>query len=90
MLHNAVLALAASYSSDPYIRERKTRGLFVAAAKERMEATCETPDASLIHATAFLAAYYGQEVTIVLGEAFFGMSIRVGQIRKFDCSSIEL
>jgi hypothetical protein len=48
MLHNAVMALAAAFSDDPYIRE--TRVHFLAAAKGQFEAECQNPNVSLVHA----------------------------------------
>ncbi|KAJ7291285.1 hypothetical protein C8J57DRAFT_213548 [Mycena rebaudengoi] len=78
MLHNAVMALAAAFSDDPYIRE--TRVHFLAAAKGQFEAECQNPNVSLVHALALLATYHAQEGAIILGEAYCGTSVRIGQV----------
>ncbi|KAJ7028672.1 fungal-specific transcription factor domain-containing protein [Mycena alexandri] len=77
MLHNALLAVAALYSDDPYLRDPKTRQYFGNAAKALLEAACQKPDVSLVNALAFLGTFYLDNGDRIQGELYSGMSSRI-------------
>ncbi|KAJ7291291.1 hypothetical protein C8J57DRAFT_1211771 [Mycena rebaudengoi] len=74
MLHNAILAHATAFSDNPYIRGT-TGEHFLAAAKGRLEAECQNPNT---------------EGAVILGEAYCGMSIRIGQVPSGLITSDEI
>lgn len=75
MLHNAFLALCSIFSDDPNIRDPKTREFFANAAKACLEAECQRPDISLVHALAFLGTYHSNNGDRIAGELYFGESM---------------
>ncbi|KAJ7481470.1 fungal-specific transcription factor domain-containing protein, partial [Mycena latifolia] len=77
MLHNALLSLAVIFSDDPHTRDPKTRQMLADAAKSCLEAECQKPDLSFVHALAFLGTYYADIGDRILGDLYFGMSSRL-------------
>ncbi|KAJ7170905.1 hypothetical protein C8R43DRAFT_875329 [Mycena crocata] len=79
MLHNALIALAAIFSDDPRIRDVKARRHFINAAKGYLEAECQKPDISLVHALGLIGTFHGNEGEHILGDMYFGMGTRLSQ-----------
>ncbi|KAJ7291332.1 hypothetical protein C8J57DRAFT_214498 [Mycena rebaudengoi] len=79
MLHNALLSIATIFSDEPHIRDLTCRQYFVAAAKDCLEAECQKPDISLVHALSFLATFFGNEGDQIMGDLYYGMSARISQ-----------
>ncbi|KAJ7159997.1 fungal-specific transcription factor domain-containing protein [Mycena crocata] len=77
MLHNALLAVSAIYSDNPYLRAPKTRQYFVNVALDRLQADCRKPDLSLVQSFAFLGTYYVDLGDRIMGDLFCGMSSRI-------------
>lgn len=75
MLHNAILSLSAVFSDDQRIRDARTRQYFAKAAKACLEAECQRPDISLVHALAFLATYHGNKGDRIISELYCGASM---------------
>jgi hypothetical protein len=73
MLHNAVLAISAVFSDDPYIRDPATRQYFVRASRAGLFHEIEHPTLSMVHALAFIGTYYANEGERVQAELFFGL-----------------
>ncbi|KAJ7792639.1 hypothetical protein B0H14DRAFT_2930012, partial [Mycena olivaceomarginata] len=74
MLHNAVLAISAVFSDDPYIRDPATRQYFVRASRAGL----------MVHALAFIGTYYANEGERVQAELFFGMSTRLSMTHSYS------
>ncbi|KAJ7507160.1 fungal-specific transcription factor domain-containing protein [Mycena galericulata] len=77
VLHNAILSLCTIFSDNPRIRDPRTREYFANAAKARLEAECQRPDISLVHALAFLGTYHSNNGDRIVGELYFGMCSRI-------------
>jgi hypothetical protein len=84
MLHNAILALASAFSDDPRLQDMRTRDCFIAAARDCLEAECQKPDVSLVHALQLMGTYHADKGATILGDCYHGMSARVSQARKFQ------
>ncbi|KAJ7028678.1 hypothetical protein C8F04DRAFT_963733 [Mycena alexandri] len=76
MLHNALLAVSAIFSDDPYIRDAKTRLHFADAAKACIEAECKKPDLSLAQALGLLGTFFADLGDRMYGDLFFGDAAR--------------
>lgn len=72
VLHNAMLAICAIFSSDPHIRARKTRECFADAARACLKAECRKPQISLVHALAFLGTFYADAGERILADLYVG------------------
>ncbi|KAK7024940.1 Zn(2)-C6 fungal-type domain-containing protein [Favolaschia claudopus] len=77
MLHNALLALIALYSDNPYLRDVKTRQQFATLAKSFIEADSWRPDICLVQALAVLGTFYGDCGDRIQAEMFSGRSSRL-------------
>jgi hypothetical protein len=77
MLHNAMLAICAIFSDDPFIQDGKTRQRFADTAKQCLELECQNPDVSLVHALACLVTFYADRGDRIMGDLYFGMSNRM-------------
>ncbi|KAK7048576.1 Zn(2)-C6 fungal-type domain-containing protein [Favolaschia claudopus] len=75
MLHNAILAISLVFSDDPNLQDPKTRLQFVRAAQARFD--FKKPDASMVHALAFIATFYTDIGDRIPAELYFGMSTRL-------------
>ncbi|KAJ7028673.1 hypothetical protein C8F04DRAFT_50712 [Mycena alexandri] len=73
MLHNALFAVSAIFSDDPYIRDATTRLHFADAAKACIEAECKKPDLSFVQALALLGTFFGDLGDRIYGDLYFGM-----------------
>ncbi|KAG5644488.1 hypothetical protein DXG03_008315 [Asterophora parasitica] len=80
MLHNSLMAVATAFSDDPRIRDLKSRQAFAAVAKSYIEAECQQPNISVIHALSLLGSYHSG-----LGEQTLGYFYFVGL--SIDCSA---
>ncbi|KAJ6613617.1 hypothetical protein B0H10DRAFT_1917196 [Mycena sp. CBHHK59/15] len=90
MLHNALLAVATSFSDDPRIRDPKSRRYFAAAAKSCLEAECKKPDVSLVHALGFLATYSADAGDHILADLYCAMSTRLSEALGLGVDSSAL
>ncbi|KAF8241145.1 hypothetical protein L208DRAFT_1420221 [Tricholoma matsutake] len=80
MLHNALIAVGTAFSDDPRIRDHKARQCFASTAKSCIEAECQEPNISVMHALSFLGSYHSSLGEQTLGYLYFvGLSI--------DCSA---
>ncbi|KAJ7201053.1 hypothetical protein GGX14DRAFT_658872 [Mycena pura] len=93
VLHNAMLAICAIFSSDPHIRARKTRECFADAARACLKAECRKPQISLVHALAFLGTFYADAGERILADLYVGeyrlrMSSRISMTLglEVDCT----
>ncbi|KAJ7081330.1 hypothetical protein B0H15DRAFT_467886 [Mycena belliarum] len=77
MLHNSLLAVSATFSDNPYIRDSKTRQYFINVALDFLQAKCRKPDLSAVPAFAFLGTYYADNGDRILSDLFYGMSSRI-------------
>ncbi|KAG6811774.1 hypothetical protein H0H92_005904 [Tricholoma furcatifolium] len=89
MLHNSLLAVATAFSDDPRIRDIKTRQAFAILAKSYVEAECQQPNISVVHALSCLGSYHSGLGEQTLGYLYFGMSARMSQALglSIDCSA---
>jgi hypothetical protein len=72
MLHNALLALAMSFSDNPRMCDLSTRLFFVRKAKGYIDAECQRPSISLIHALSTLSSFHIVQGDQTLGYVYFG------------------
>jgi len=79
MLHNALVALALAFVDEPELRDLKARQYFANTAKSFIEAECEKPNISVVHALSILASYHSSQGDQTLGYMYFGMSAHMGQ-----------
>ncbi|KAJ7291268.1 hypothetical protein C8J57DRAFT_1043741 [Mycena rebaudengoi] len=89
MLHNAILALASAFSDDPRIQDTRAKESFMAAARDRLEAECQKPDLSLVHALGLMGIYLTNQGAVVLGDCHHAMRARVGQALGLGVASEE-
>lgn len=82
MLHNALIAVATAFSDDPRIRDLKSRQFFASTAKGYIEAECQQPNISVVHALSVLGSYHSGLGEQTLGYLYFGMSARISQACK--------
>jgi hypothetical protein len=83
MLHNALLALAMTFSDDPHIRDLNSRQFFARKAKSYWEAECQQPSISLMHALSILSSFHIALDDKTLGYVYFG---ELGYfLDEFDC-----
>jgi Fungal specific transcription factor domain len=75
MLHNALLALAMAFSDDPRICDLNSRQYFARKAKSYIEAECQSPNISVVHALSFLASFHSSLGDQTLGYMYFGMHL---------------
>ncbi|KAG5653175.1 hypothetical protein H0H81_001892 [Sphagnurus paluster] len=89
MLHNALIAVATAFSDDPRIRDLKSRQAFATVAKSYIEAECQQPNISVVHALSVLGSYHSGLGEQTLGYLYFGMSSRISQALglSIDCSA---
>lgn len=73
MLHNALVALALAFLDEPELRDLKARQYFANTAKSFIEAECEKPNISVVHALSILASYHSSQGDQTLGYMYFGM-----------------
>ncbi|KAJ7722521.1 hypothetical protein B0H16DRAFT_1600395 [Mycena metata] len=88
-LHNVILALAANFSDDPYIKHVETRSLFASAARTHIEQEYERASPWLVQTLATLGTFYADAGNRVLGDSFFAMSSGVNMARGLDPSVAE-
>ncbi|KAF7967505.1 hypothetical protein HWV62_41412 [Athelia sp. TMB] len=88
MLHNALMSLATAFSDQPRIRDLNSRQYFARKAKEYIEAECQRPNISVVHALSILASFHSSQGDQTLGYLYFGMSGRMSQALGLgvDCS----
>ncbi|KIM41300.1 hypothetical protein M413DRAFT_445331 [Hebeloma cylindrosporum] len=88
MLHNALVALALAFLDEPELRDLKARQYFANTAKSFIEAECEKPNISVVHALSILASFHSSQGDQTLGYMYFGMSARMSQALglNVDCS----
>lgn len=72
MLHNALISVATAFSDDPRIRDPKSRQYFASTAKNYIEAECQEPNISVVHALSFLGSYHSSIGEQTLGYLYFG------------------
>lgn len=77
MLHNAVVALALAFLDEPELRDLKARQYFANTAKSFIEAECEKPNISVVHALSILASFHSSQGDQTLGYMYFGMCILI-------------
>ncbi|KAF9460391.1 hypothetical protein BDZ94DRAFT_1266118 [Collybia nuda] len=89
MLHNALIAVATAFSDDPRVRDLKSRQCFASTAKGYIEAECQQPNISVVHALSVLGSYHSGLGEQTLGYLYFGMSARISQALGLstDCSA---
>jgi len=73
MLHNALVALALAFLDDPQLRDLKARQYFANTAKSFIEAECEKPNLSVVHALSILASFHSSQGDQTLGYLYFGL-----------------
>lgn len=83
MLHNALVALACSFSDDPVIRDLQTQRAFLNQAKRYMDGECKNPNISTIQGLDIMGSCHSSMAEHTLGYMYFGMSGRTSQARKF-------
>ncbi|KAF5384224.1 hypothetical protein D9615_003446 [Tricholomella constricta] len=71
MLHNALIAVATAFSDDPRIRDLKSRQAFATVAKSHIEAECQQPNISVVHALSVLGSYHSGLGEQTLGYLYF-------------------
>ncbi|PPQ92012.1 hypothetical protein CVT25_004869 [Psilocybe cyanescens] len=88
MLHNALVALALAFLDDHRFRDLKARQYFANTAKSFIEAECQKPNLSVVHALSVLASYHSSQGEQTLGYMYFGMSARMAQALglNVDCA----
>ncbi|KAJ3517066.1 hypothetical protein NLJ89_g732 [Agrocybe chaxingu] len=88
MLHNALVALALAFLDDPQFRDLKARQYFANTAKSFIEAECQKPNLSVVHALSILASFHSSQGDQTLGYMYFGMSARMSQALglNVDCA----
>lgn len=72
MLHNALIAVATAFSDNPRIRDLKSRQCFASTAKGYIEAECQQPNISVVHALSVLGSYHSGLGEQTLGYLYFG------------------
>ena len=72
MLHNALMSLATAFSDQPRIRELSARQFFARKAKDYIEAECQRPNISVVHALSILASFHSSQGDQTLGYMYFG------------------
>lgn len=72
MLHNALMSLATAFSDQPRIRELNSRQFFARKAKDYIEAECQRPNISVVHALSILASFHSSQGDQTLGYMYFG------------------
>ncbi|RDB17161.1 Nitrogen assimilation transcription factor nirA [Hypsizygus marmoreus] len=89
MLHNALISVATAFSDDPRIRDLQSRQAFAIAAKSYIEAECQQPNISVMHALSVIGSYHSGLGEQTLGYLYFGMSARISQALglSIDCSA---
>lgn len=88
MLHNALIALASAFSEDPRIRDLNSRQFFARKAKSYIEAECQKPNISVVHALSIIGSFHSSQGDQTLGYMYFGMAGRISQALglNVDCS----
>jgi hypothetical protein len=88
MLHNALMSLATAFSDQTRIRDLNSRQYFARKAKDYIEAECQRPNISVVHALSILASFHSSQGDQTLGYLYFGMSGRMSQALGLgvDCS----
>jgi hypothetical protein len=72
MLHNALIALAMAFSDDPQIRDLESRQQFARKAKSYIEAECQRPNISVVHALSIIGSFHSCQGDQTLGYMYFG------------------
>lgn len=92
MLHNAMVALAISFSDNTRLRDPQVRQLFVNEAEMGVSAGWRVPTLSFVHTLSILSSYYCSLGEYSIGFMYSGMSSRACQAREcFSCMvSIKL
>jgi hypothetical protein len=72
MLHNALIALATAFSDDPRIRDLNSRQFFARKAKSYIEAECQRPNISVVHALSIIGSFHSSQGDQTLGYMYFG------------------
>lgn len=86
MLHNALIAVGTAFSDDPRIRDHKARQCFASTAKSCIEAECQEPNISVMHALSFLGSYHSSLGEQTLGYLYFGRFCVV----RWMCEDIDV
>ena len=73
MLHNALVALALSFSDEPF-NDFKTKQIYASTAKSFIEDECRKPNLSIVQALSILASYHSSQGDQALGYMYFGMT----------------
>ena len=72
MLHNALMALATSFSDNPRVRDLKSRQYFAQLAKSYIDKECQSPNISVVHALSILGSFHASQGDQTLGYMYFG------------------
>jgi hypothetical protein len=72
MLHNALVALALSFSDDPELCNMRSRQHFARKAKEYIESECQKPSLAVLHALSILGSFHSAQGDQTLGYIYFG------------------
>lgn len=83
MLHNALMALGLALLDEPRFKDLETRKCYANTAKRLIEAECQKPDLSVVHALSILGSFHSSQGEQTLGYLYFGMSVRMSQARMF-------
>lgn len=83
MLHNALVAMACSFSDDPAIRDMETKRAFLTQAKSFMDGECQEPNISTIQGLDIIGSCHSTMAEQTLGYMYLGMSGRTSQAREF-------
>jgi hypothetical protein len=83
MLHNALIALACSFSDDPIISDIQTKRAFLSQAKSFMDEECQQPNISTMQGLDILGSCHSTLGEQTLGYMYFGMCGRTSQAREF-------
>jgi hypothetical protein len=84
MLHNSLVALALAFLDEPELRDLKARQYFANTAKSFLEAECEKPNLSVVHALSILASFHSSQGDQTLGYLYFGTSILSFHLRILE------
>jgi len=74
MLHNALVALALAFLDDPKFTDLKSRQYFANTAKSFIEAECQKPNLSVVHALSVLSSFHSSQGDQTLGYLYFGLT----------------
>ncbi|KAF8338284.1 fungal-specific transcription factor domain-containing protein [Cantharellus anzutake] len=84
MLHNAILAFALAFSSNPVHQSVEFRRRFATQAKIYIDTECQAPTLSTVQALAILSCYYSGVAELVLSFTYLGTAMRVSQALNLE------